>query len=619
MSATNPPSGKDQVDPVKMNKLIAHLRDEDIPVFVAGDEEYELSVATSNLLYRYSRPDCVVIPRNELDVQTVVMAANSDDYRVPIIIKNGGHSYAGFSTTEKGISLDLRRMKKVTVDINSMTATVGGGALWGHAYKHLVNGRHDGYIINGGRCPTVGVSGFILGGGLGPFTRSFGMGCDTLIEARIVTADGTILTVKESDPKDSENGKLFWALCGAGGGNFGVVVKMKLRIEKLADKEGRVVAGRYEWPPTEADFKEKEDGSSIFLDTMNKFYNTAWPNGATIDTSWVCELGKDFKIRFLVYFDGKKGEFNTMIQDNITHEVVKPQLQRRCLEESSSRFLHETLVSQWKEEIIKSLPDVKTYAIYTSFIFRQKIEKIKEITDIIHKEMGFFKGEFKGETATLQVTWIHSGGYANEKKRHETAYRWRGGDYHAYIMIQWEGKYLELEMKGFLQKFANKLRHFSMAKKAVFINFPDGDMTEGSHEQAYYGNNHLKLQQIKGSWDPTNFFKWHHGVKLPVGINQQEEAPTTAISMESVNVYGRVANTAMSAAVEVKEIDPENLAETKHEEAAAMDPPPSYKETVDAIATKAWDSYTLPPAKGIDVGFKTATAGSIFGLDDLGF
>ena len=104
-----------------------------------------------------------------------------------------------------------------------------GGARWGHAYKALVDGDQNGWFINGARCPTVGVSGFVLGGGLSPFTRSFGMGCDTLLEATIVTADGERVTVTSKDDRKEDKGKLFWALCGAGGGNFGVVVELKMR------------------------------------------------------------------------------------------------------------------------------------------------------------------------------------------------------------------------------------------------------------------------------------------------------------------------------------------------------------------------------------------------------
>lgn len=84
--------------------------------------------------------------------------------------------------------------------------TVQGGALWGHVYRALVDDM-GGFVVNGGRCPSVGVSGFLLGGGIGPFSRSFGMGSDNLIEVKIVTADGQVYTVRNDDDPDSDDGK----------------------------------------------------------------------------------------------------------------------------------------------------------------------------------------------------------------------------------------------------------------------------------------------------------------------------------------------------------------------------------------------------------------------------
>lgn len=72
------------------------------------------------------------------------------------------------------------------------------------------------------------------------------MGCDTLVEATVVIADGDLVIVKETDDRNSREGKLFWALQGAGGGNFGVVVQMKLKVQKLQNLEGTVVVGRYQ-------------------------------------------------------------------------------------------------------------------------------------------------------------------------------------------------------------------------------------------------------------------------------------------------------------------------------------------------------------------------------------
>lgn len=118
--------------------------------------------------------------------------------------------------------------------MEARTVTAQGGALWGHVYKTLVDGRHDGFVVNGGRCPNVGVAGFVLGGGVGPFGRSLGLGCDSLLQATVVTASGDMVTVKRSDPPRSARGMLFWALCGAGSANFGVVVELVLRVSQLA-------------------------------------------------------------------------------------------------------------------------------------------------------------------------------------------------------------------------------------------------------------------------------------------------------------------------------------------------------------------------------------------------
>jgi FAD/FMN-containing dehydrogenase len=98
-------------------------------------------------------------------------------WKIPITIKNGGHSYAGASTTNIGILMELGLMNEVALDLNkeAPAVIVQGGTLWFNVYKKLVSKHLDGLVVNGGRCPTVGVSGFILGGGLSSFTRSFGM------------------------------------------------------------------------------------------------------------------------------------------------------------------------------------------------------------------------------------------------------------------------------------------------------------------------------------------------------------------------------------------------------------------------------------------------------------
>ncbi|KAK4159879.1 hypothetical protein QBC43DRAFT_360880 [Cladorrhinum sp. PSN259] len=528
-----------------MQDVIRRFKEKKIPVYVPGEDDYERYTATANLIYRFSNPPCVVQPKCACDVRDIVRIAKTKN--IPIRIKNGGHSYAGGSTTNIGILMELGLMREVNLDKESCTVTVKAGALWFNVYKKLVSERLDGWVANGGRCPTVGVSGFMLGGGLSPFTRSFGMGCDTVKEFTVVTADGDEVTASEE-----RNTDLFWALRGAGGGNFGVVVEMKLALQKLATEY--VVAGRYTWSP-------KAGATDAFMATMNSFYTRDWPDAMTIDSSWLCELGNtkpDIAVRFLVYYNGRQATFDKVIDDwtltdapkqhaelkeqleqetldkaiddgTLTdapklHAELKEQLKQRSLEEKSTRFLHETLAAQWIEETKKSFPTNRSYQIYTSFVFKNEPNTIKQITQVIRERMQLFREKFKGETALLQVTFIHSGGAAAKHPSDYTAFPWRECVYHTYIMIQWDEKWLEKGMRLFLQDMKVALSPFGMVQGATFINFADDTLVKTAHEKSYYGDNYHQLRHVKEQWDKQDFFRWPQGIQLPGSARAEDGA-----------------------------------------------------------------------------------------------
>ncbi|UKZ56975.1 hypothetical protein TrVGV298_010823 [Trichoderma virens] len=424
-----------------MNRAIDALKRENLNVLKPGEPDYERSVITTNRLYRFSRPNCVIHPKSILDVQKVVNEAVSQN--IAITVKNGGHSYAGFSTASQGILLDLKELNKGKIDIESKIVTLEGGMVWGQVYMLLINGKHDGYIINGGRCPSVGASGFMLGGGLGPFTRSFGMGSDTLKEATIVTANGKRVTVKDTDDPSSPKGELFWALRGAGGANFGVLVKMKLALQELSNKNGTVVAGRYTWYP-----KSKKFDNDV-VDIMNGIYTTNWPDRMTMDTTWLCDLREapnEVGVRLIFYYDGDKDGFDQLIDQYIPGELAT-QIKRRALPEKSTRFLHESLDAQWAEDI-RSFPSTNLYDIYTSFVLKNDMNTIKNVTSILQNWTAKFKERFAGEKVSFQITWIHSGGRAGDRNAPNTAFYWRDAVYHTYIMIEWVDKWMERDMRG---------------------------------------------------------------------------------------------------------------------------------------------------------------------------
>ncbi|KAI1204726.1 uncharacterized protein F4807DRAFT_471786 [Annulohypoxylon truncatum] len=524
-----------------MDRAIKRLKAKKVLVFERGEEEYERSVATSNLLFRFSRPECVMQPTTFSQVQDIIKQAKSQ--KLEITIKGGGHSYAGHSTAFRGISLDLSKLNTAKLDIKSKSVTIQAGCQWGNVYKTLVNGQHDGFVVNGGRCPTVGVGGFTLGGGLGPFTRSIGMGSDTLTEATLVTADGNLVTVKDSDDPNSNKGRLFWAIRGGGGGNFGVLVEMKLQVRRLRNKDGIVIAGRYQWFP-------KSGMTDDFMTTMNSFYTTSWPNRMTIDSTWMCDLrGRSSAdgVRFLIYYDGTKEEFDVVIDEYIKNLELSKQLKRRSLPEKSTRFLHETLVSQWTEETKKAFPSNNTYSIYSSFIFKNDRITIERATSIIREDMEAFRRRFSGEQVEFLVTWIHSGGKATEKKPSDTAFFWREAVYHTYVTVEWVDKWMETDMRPFLEDVKKKLRPLSLKGEAAFINFPDGALGANAHERAYFGDNRQELRRVKKMWDKDNFFKSAQGVGLPKsaendggsGVNRpNEEDLTHTIAGEHWKYFG---------------------------------------------------------------------------------
>ncbi|RSL83665.1 hypothetical protein CEP52_016660 [Fusarium oligoseptatum] len=482
-----------------MDAAIKAISLKKIPITQPNDDnyrDYEKLVVTSNLLFRFSRPPCVVQPENAAHVQSIVEQVKQQ--KLQLAIRCGGHSYAGFSTAvEKNtILMDLRKMNKVKLDVPADTITIDAGCQWGEVYRTLINGDHDGLIING------------------PFTRTFGMGSDTLLEATLVTAKGDIVQVKRSNNKRSDKGRLFWALQGAGQANFGVVTQMKLKIQHLNSNNGRVVGGRFQWFPGQDRMRELQD-------TMNDFYKVDWPTEITIDSTWLCDLREKTGdgVRFTVYYDGSKKDYDKVIDKYIKHPEVNKQLKRRALEEPSTRFLYETLEAQWFDESKKFFAENKTYRIFASFAFsREQIDKnVDKIIDILRKDMDSFRNWYPGEAVNLDIVWIHTGGQASKPKPTDTAFYWREALYHTYVEVLWQDKWMENDMRGFMSKLRNKLRPFSLGKAAAFFNFPDRDLLKGGYERAYFGENRQELRRIKEIWDKDNLFKWLQSVQLPKG------------------------------------------------------------------------------------------------------
>jgi FAD/FMN-containing dehydrogenase len=155
----------------------------------------------------------------------VIQAVNFvRDRGLPLSVYSGGHGVTGSAICEGGVVIDLRGMKSVVVEPTTRTVRAEGGITWGELDTAT---EAHGLLMTGGRNPTTGIGGLTLGSGSGWLERKFGLVCDHLIRAELVTADGRQVVASED-----ENSDLFWALRG-GGGNFGVVTAFHYRLHKL--------------------------------------------------------------------------------------------------------------------------------------------------------------------------------------------------------------------------------------------------------------------------------------------------------------------------------------------------------------------------------------------------
>jgi FAD/FMN-containing dehydrogenase len=190
-------------------------------IILPSDDSYDENRTVFNGMID-RRPSVIAQCANATDVGKAI--AFGRELSLEIAVRGGGHGVAGKALTDDGIVIDLRRMNGVVVDPEARMATVAGGATMSHLDRAT---EPYGLATTGGRVSTTGVGGFTLGGGSGWLERKFGLACDNLLGAELVTADGSVVRASED-----ENQELFWALHG-GGGNFGVATSLMFRLHSV--------------------------------------------------------------------------------------------------------------------------------------------------------------------------------------------------------------------------------------------------------------------------------------------------------------------------------------------------------------------------------------------------
>src|SRR4051812_16780335 len=401
------------------------------------------------------------------------------DTGLPFAVRSGGHSYAGFSNSP-GLVIDVKNMRSITVDQQEETVTVAGGANNADVGAAL---QSYGVYFPGGRCPTVGVSGLTLGGGWGFSNRLLGMTCDSLVSTELVTADGQIVTASET-----ENPDLFWAVRGAGGGNFGVHTSFTYHTVPA----GNVTVFKYSWA----------GGDSAALIDSVAHAQVAAPRelGLRINIAPQQRMPADqpapLAVDVVGLFWGGRADFEGLLAP----------VER--IQSADSKTVAEMPFSAARDFLSATTP-LGTYAVKSGYV-RGTLpsDGVKTIVDWVRQVPGV--PSRVQDSASVLYCW---GGKVNDVDPNAMAFVHRNADFLFKGEVVWEPEdapdliTANLEwLDGYLEAMQPYLSGGS------YQNFPDRTQSDWQH--AYYGDNVARLVEVKRTWDPNNLFRFPQSIPL---------------------------------------------------------------------------------------------------------
>lgn len=203
----------------------------------ANGAQFSTGKQVFNSFYNGSNPAALVKVSSQADVQKAVAFAKANNLKVAP--RGGGHSYVGASSANGTMVLDLRGLPGAP-NFDGGNVTVSPATNLYAVHQALAGAAR---AVPSGTCPTVGIGGLALGGGVGPDVRRVGLTCDALRSATVVLPSGDVVTASANDNPD-----LFWALRGGGGGNFGVTTSMTFATFATGDSD----LVRLDFPPSSA-------------------------------------------------------------------------------------------------------------------------------------------------------------------------------------------------------------------------------------------------------------------------------------------------------------------------------------------------------------------------------
>jgi hypothetical protein len=399
------------------------------------------------------------------DTSDVVNSVNfARTHELLVAIRGGGHNVAGTGVCDRGIVIDLSKMKGMIVDPDLRTARAQPGLLVGEF--DLIT-QSFGLATTLGIISHTGISGLTLGGGSGWLQGKYGMSCDNLLSVEIVTADGRVLTASAGENED-----LFWGVRG-GGGNFGVVTSFEYRLHPVGQVFGGMVVHELSNAKDVLRFyREFTLESPDELGTMPLFATS--PAGNPVIALFGCYSGpieegekvlkplRSFGAPFSDFF----GPMNYVdMQSYLDWGFPKGRLQ------------------EWKSSFLPFLSD--------------------ESIDVL-VEYALTK---PSPLSAFVLQYLH--GAACRVRATETAFAHRSEKHDLLIISMWEDPSETEKNITWTRKFLQAMQPF--LERGVYVNNL-GDEGE-ERVRAAYGPNYERLVALKNKYDPTNFFRMNQNIK----------------------------------------------------------------------------------------------------------
>jgi FAD/FMN-containing dehydrogenase len=426
-------------------------------LFSPDSSGYEAIRRPVNLAYRDVRPRLVILCRSVSDVVGAITYATATGDR--IAPRGGGHCFAGRSWTD-GIVLDMSGLDGISVADDGV-ATIGAGARLGQVYAAL---HAYGRSLPAGCGPTVGITGLTLGGGIGLLGRKHGLTSDRLVSAQVVLADGSVVDCDH----DHEPG-LFWALRGAGGGQFGVVTSL-----------------RFDTVPEPITTRIEAYWSDIALDELVSAWQ-AWapdaPDELTANLTLVSEPGPPVEATLFGASTLEDGSTRELLQEFTDQAGVAPTIELR----TGLPYHHLKSTFADPREVPERVLRMRSEFFSHSMAPRTLASVLSQL------------GEPR-TTGRREIAFTAMGGAYNRIAEDATAFVHRSErfvlEHIAEAADPWvDGSWATAHADG---------------SGRVYPNFPDPALDDWA--AAYHAGNYPRLRAVKNAYDPHRFFDFPQAI-----------------------------------------------------------------------------------------------------------